>query len=51
MSGPHTGEDVTSPTIRPSLDIVPSKPVAHLTGETSVDVPSIIIFFNFHHVV
>lgn len=37
MYFPRTGQDDTSTTEIPSLVIPPSKPVAHLTGETSVD--------------
>lgn len=33
------GERVNPPTTRPSFDILPSKPVAHLTGEPSNDFP------------
>ena len=36
----------TSPTKRPSHDILPSKPVAHLTGETSIFVTFVHIMFT-----
>lgn len=42
MSGPHTGEDVTAPTMWPNGDLLPSKPTAHLTGECKHHVPSFI---------
>lgn len=37
----QTDERVTPPTTRPSFDILPSKPVAHLTGKPSDDFPTL----------
>ncbi|AWP19061.1 putative tumor necrosis factor ligand superfamily member 14-like [Scophthalmus maximus] len=40
------GEEGTSPTDWPSYDVLPSKPVAHLTGETIVTVVAITAIFS-----
>ena len=45
MSGPHTEQDATAAKLHSPV-ISPSKPVAHLTGESSADVPSNTIVLN-----
>ena len=46
MSGPHTEQDAATAAKLHSLVISPSKPVAHLTGEGSTDVPTNTILLN-----